>query len=142
MGLFSSFLGARSYLVVLPESSLQVAEYLALCMGMKEATRAGCSTVTIVGDNLASLCCFRKLTPYTGNRPLGRVLRHLFNWWWRVDLVVHVLWVPAALNPADPLSRLRTDGSDARRMYHRVLEKFEVLTQDFSVLHLVGSVFV
>ncbi len=66
-------------------------------------------------------------------------MRRLFNWWWGKELVVHLLYIPTALNPGDPLSRVSLS------LHHAVQwadDRFQAVVVDLSILCLVGSVFV
>lgn len=141
-GLYAPGFGCRTFLMMLPGASLQVAEFFTLIRAFRIAVFQGYGSVTLVGDNLASLVCFQKLAGLKGSPRLRRSLRRLFNLWWRLDVVVHLFWVPTALNPADPVSRLGPRGLVDVGAWEKVQERVGVVLRGFGVLRFVGSVFV
>ena len=63
-GLFSPFLGCRSFLLCLPGDSLQVSECVMVCRAVTLAGQLGNPCVTCSGDDLAALYSLQGLTTF------------------------------------------------------------------------------
>lgn len=105
-GLLSPLFGGRTIILHPWISSQQQAEIAGMLEGVKIALHTGLHAITLIGDNLASLFALRKMRPFHGNRSLTRWMRSIFNFMWETRLGIHLVWVPSAIQPADPLSRL------------------------------------
>ena len=109
VGTYSPLIGARLIRCPVWVASQQQAEYYGLILCAKLAISLGWHSVSIVGDNRASLFCFLKLKPFHGHWRFMKLLRGLFNLMLNTGLLVNLFWVPSALMPADPISRIVAD---------------------------------
>ena len=115
VGTYSPLIGARLLQCPIWIASQQQAEYYGLICCAKLAISLGWHSVSIVGDNRASLFCFRKLKPFHGHWRFMKLLRGLFNRMLTKGLLVNLFWVPSALMPADPISRILPDDPVSRQ---------------------------
>jgi hypothetical protein len=143
VGIHSTLLGARVITLDSWISSQQQAELSGLLAVLEIALHLGLPCVTVQGDNLASLFSLRRLRPFYGNVRLARAMRAVFNFMWERHLGVHLVWVPSALQPADPLSRLTVWSKEAVsqavldvNLRRDTLSQFPQLTRFLGFLHL------
>ena len=105
VGLYSPSVGGRVVACPPHVVTQQQAELYGLDAATRLAVRLGLSRVTVVGDNRGMnhlLLAFRSdLSNQTNVRTLRRIRNRLL---WS-GLLVHVVWCPSGLQPADPLSR-------------------------------------
>ena len=101
--------GVRSWAVQSLVHNQQEAELQGVAWAVRLACRFGWRAVTIFTDNMAAGYQAVGLRAKTWLRRQMRVLRALV-WQLAVSgMVVRFVWVPSALEPADPLSRLFSD---------------------------------
>ena len=87
----------------------QTAELYGIWMVIKLVVRMGLSVVTLLEDNVAVIWQVLKLSVRAACTAQARILRALVHWIRSTDLVVHVVYVPTDIQPADPISRMHRD---------------------------------
>ena len=106
--------GVRSWPVRDRISNQQEAELQGVAWAVRLACRFGWRTVTVVTDSTAAGCQAVGLRAKTWLRRQMRVLRAVV---WRMavsGMIVRFVWVPSALQPADPLSRLYSEHNGSK----------------------------
>ena len=86
-------------------TSQQQAELYALDAATRLGVRLGLQRLTLVGDNRAMLHLVGTMRPALRNQTLVRTVRRIRNRLLWSGLLLHLMWCPSALQPADPLSR-------------------------------------
>ena len=83
----------------------QQAGLYGLDVATRLAVRLGLRRVTAVGDNRGMNHLLLSFRPDLGNQTNVQTLRRIRNRLLWSGLLVHVVWCPSGLQPADPLSR-------------------------------------
>ena len=88
--------------------TLQQAEFYGVYMACKMAVYMGWKVVTVGTDSEVSRCQTMGMRAAAGCPVQQRILRRIF--WLRLwsNLQIGTFWVESALNPADPMSRLKS----------------------------------
>jgi len=123
-------------------SSQQQAEYVGLVETIKKSQiHLGIHSITLIGDNMATLQSFLGMKPFYHQWDLMKLLRGLFNFMYDKHILIQLWWCPTDLMPADPLSRkmVLTD-SDAKQVILDTQTKFKNLLSTLSSLKFIGEV--
>ena len=83
----------------------QIAEMYGVLV--KHSTTRSPSQVTMLQDNKLAVWGTVNLRARTRHWKQQRILHAVVHWLRMSQLIVHVVWVPTHLQPADPLSRVR-----------------------------------
>ena len=101
------------------------------------------SQVTMLQDNMQAIWGTVNLRARTRHWKQQRILRAVVHWLRTSQMVLHVLWVPTHLQPADPLSRVhdtkRGHVQSATDQANRIWTK---LIHSLDQLKLFGTTFV
>ena len=140
VGLYTPLLGGRVVRCPPEVATQQQAELYALDVATRLGTRLGLPYLTIVGDNQAMLQVLLHLRPSLGNQTMVRVARRIRNRLLWSGLLVHALWCPTALQPADPLSRW-DPGSDPSSWHatFQASERWDLMCTFWATLQHLGS---
>jgi hypothetical protein len=106
LGLFSPDLGTRTQLVGPSGKNQQVIELLALIYAIKLAVHRGWPFVVLGSDSEVALAQVLRLRAGIGLKLQQRLLRGLVGLLTKSPVTLLFVWVPSALQPADPLSRI------------------------------------
>ena len=139
IGLYSPTFGAR-ILIAPPEiTTQQQAELFAADAALRLSVRLGFPHVTLIGDNSGSLYSLESLRGILAAQQWIRILRRITNRLLWSGLCVHLLWVPSALQPADPISRAKhTNLSNCQNALRTAHQKWSTLWHCSSCLRSFG----
>ena len=84
----------------------QIAEMYGVWVLVKYSANRSLSQVTMLQDNMQAVWGTVNLRARTRHWKQRRILRAVVHWLRTSQLIVHVVWVPTHLQPADPLSRV------------------------------------
>ena len=84
----------------------EIAEMYRVWVIVKYSANRSLSHVTMLQDNMQAVWGTVNLRARTHHWKQQRILRAIVHWLRTSQLIVHVVWVPSHLQPADPLSRV------------------------------------
>ena len=102
------------------------------------AVRLRWSHITYVGDNLAALQVILHMRPTLRNLAYTRITRRIRNRLFWSGVTVALLWVPSALQPADPLSRCLGGEVELFRSAQSTSERWQSLLANLSCAKFLG----
>ena len=124
-------------------STQQVAEMYGMSILVKFAISRRLPQVTMLQDNTQTIGGTINLRARTQHWKQQRILRTVVHRLRTSQLTLHVTWVPSHLQPADPLSRVRSlNAAHIRDATRRAANIWSKLTQSLDQVKPYGVVFV
>jgi hypothetical protein len=139
IGIFGPTVGCRILRAPPEIQTQQAAELYAIDATTRLAARLGMNQLTLVGDNLGAIYLTLSLRPPLSSLPLCRTLRRLYNRLLWSKLTLHLIWVPSALQPADPPSRACPMAPTIYNVATQSQERWLLLLQHLDAAWFIGT---
>jgi len=142
VGIFGPLIGCRILICPKWVQSQQVGEFYGVVETIKIALHLGLHTITLIGDNMATLYSILKIQPFFHHWTMLHQVRNLFNFMWEKHILLQIWWCPTDLMPADPLSRVPKTFSSpaAQQAIFDTESRFKNLLSNLSILKFVGEI--
>ena len=139
IGIFGPTIGCRILRAPPEIQSQQAAELYAIDATTRLATRLGMQQLTLVGDNLGAIYLTLSLRTPLSSLPLCRTLRRIYNRLLWSKLTLHLVWVPSALQPADPPSRACPMAPTIHNVAKQSRDRWLLLLQHLDAAWFMGT---
>ena len=139
VGIFNPTLGIRT--LTCPPSVRTRQQFYAVDASLRLATCLGYDAIGFVGDNQAALHLLLSLRPTLSNQSITTTARRVRNRLLWTGLLVHAVWCPSGVQPADPASRCDiSNPAELAALPFHCSSRWESLLAASEALRIMGSV--